>query len=69
MHQSLNNQDFEGLRQLAHKWKGFSDPYGFQTLTHLSKQLEQSSASKDKTSSVEILTQIDEYLRQKAQFI
>ncbi len=63
---ALQKNDFEALRQMGHKWKGFSEPYGFGTLGRLAAQLEEAAKATNATQCQSLLGQCEEYLRNKS---
>lgn len=69
MHKFLANHDFSSVQVLAHKWRGFSKPYGFDYLESLSISLEVSSKGEDLHQSNSLLEKISEYLEQKREFL
>jgi len=60
---------FDEIRALAHKWKGFSEPYGFQTLAALSKDLEVALDANDVDKSTQLIEEIKKYLLAKKAYI
>lgn len=60
-------EDFETLRKLAHQWKGFSEPYGFQTLGVLAQELEVCAKAEDQPGCLRLFGEIDRYLTAKEQ--
>jgi HPt (histidine-containing phosphotransfer) domain-containing protein len=54
--------DFEALTKMAHKWKGFSAPYGFQELAETAIKLENASIDSNSSFCSELLNEISAYL-------
>ncbi len=55
----------EGLKQLAliaHQWKGFSAPYGFQFLATIAIQIEQACSAADHNRCSSLLNKAERYL-------
>ncbi|MBD64888.1 MAG: hypothetical protein CME62_06755 [Halobacteriovoraceae bacterium] len=67
MREMLKEKNYEELRAMAHKWKGFSVPYGFNGLETLSRQLEKDCESMDYGAASERIEQISDYLNAKGQ--
>ena len=61
--------DFEQVRKMAHKWKGFSAPYGFNHLEELSTSLEKAASLAEPTKVKALLGEIDLYLKAKMEFM
>lgn len=59
---SLREQDFVVLSNHAHKWRGFSAPYGFQELGVMAIELEECALSKDAQSCEALLRGVADYL-------
>lgn len=66
---SLKQKDLETIKRMAHKWKGYSEPYGFGQLGVLAKDLENSAAKGNFQDCQNQLSSICEYLDQKAKAI
>ena len=62
---SLEKVDYSPIAQMAHKWKGFSAPYGFQRLEKLARELEVAAKVSNAADCHSILQQIAEYLSLK----
>lgn len=69
MNNSLENSNFQDIRDLAHKWKGFCEPYGFNALANLSKDLEVSVDTKNVQEVTQIIGEINKYLEAKKEYI
>jgi HPt (histidine-containing phosphotransfer) domain-containing protein len=73
--ETINNSvavdDYTQLFEIAHKWKGFSSPYGFNHLENLAiRILDYKNFQKyPKKEIIEILTELKEYLNHKKQSI
>ncbi len=64
---SLMAQDFESIRIQAHKWKGFSSPYGFGQLEKIGCLLEKSAEQKlEKDCKAHLINALS-YLDDKAE--
>ena len=55
-------KDFKALTQMAHKWKGFCDPYGFQELAQQAIKLDIAAQNANSSLCAELLDQIGAYL-------
>lgn len=62
---ALVNNDFGILSSMAHKWKGFCEPYGFGELAVMSDELESSAKNQDRVACQHLLDSIEEYLASK----
>ncbi len=69
MQESLKRKDFEGIRKVAHKWKGFCTPYGFHYLENLSQEVEKVASEKDFVKISSLLEEISSYLEEKGKFL
>jgi len=65
----LSSEKYDEIRALAHNWKGFCDPYGFQGLGKLAISLEEKAIAKDKNGCEEVFRDMDLYLKAKKQHI
>lgn len=68
-HDYLERQNFDNVKELAHKWKGYSAPYGFNLLGQLGQELEVASLNKSEPESKSILELIDQYMQIKSQYL
>lgn len=62
---SLAKEDFLELSSAGHRWKGFSEPYGFGKLGKLAISLEKASKEKNSNECRKLLEMVSEYLREK----
>ncbi|HXH75507.1 MAG TPA: Hpt domain-containing protein [Bacteriovoracaceae bacterium] len=60
--EAMKTKDFKVLSLMAHKWKGFSAPYGFQELERLSLSLEKCAEDEQNDQCNELLMKIEAYL-------
>ena len=60
--EQLQNDQYQLISSLTHKWKGFAGPYGFGKLVLFAAQLTQESNSKNKIKVASTLDAIEEYL-------
>ena len=65
----VNNQNLDPVLEISHNWKGFSLPYGFQTLGTLAKSLEDAAKKEDYDQVNELVFNIEEYLKLKKQLL
>lgn len=65
----LEASDFEGLRKIAHNWKGFSRPYGYLALEAMGKDLGEAAKSQNLKECKEIFEKFRCYLTEKEQRI
>lgn len=61
----LDTGQFNRIEEISHKWKGFCEPYGFQTLGIFAKQLEELCVTKDKSQISKLFVEIQTYLKTK----
>ncbi len=66
---SLAKNDLDSIGALAHKWRGFCSPYGFQHLEGLSISLEESARGKNTEESKNLIEKISDYLEKKGEFL
>ncbi len=59
------NKDFQEISKLAHKWKGFSAPYGFNYLGELAKRIQKACDEADYKVLKDSILEIEEYLKAK----
>ena len=64
--QALELRDFDLIRNHAHKWKGYSAPYGFKRLEIFAEKLEFSSQNENFEECTQLLMKIKLYLEEKA---
>lgn len=57
------------IREICHKWQGYSRPYGFFTLESLAVELRDAVVTKDEDSFVEIKNRIKNYLEEKEKLL
>ena len=65
----LETQNYQEIRALSHKWKGFCEPYGFQKLGDLSAHLEEASKKENVNEITQTIDQIKQYLDAKREYI
>ena len=63
--QALSGSDFTSIMALAHKWKGFSAPYGFGQLGLLAAELEEAARNNSLDQCKALTQEIAEYLTSK----
>jgi hypothetical protein len=61
------NSDFDQIRQLTHKWKGYSAPYGFGRLGELAEYMNQLAHDQNTAQCRLVVTQMKDYLTLKEQ--
>lgn len=66
---ALGSDDLETVRKHAHRWKGFSEPYGFDHLEMLAIEIEIECARDNHLKVSELLKSVSEYLEQKKNFL
>jgi HPt (histidine-containing phosphotransfer) domain-containing protein len=54
--------DFSLIKEIAHKWKGFSAPYGFNHLGVLAIELESSAKSSDQSKCMDLVSKVKHYM-------
>lgn len=59
---AVSRDEFKALAQMAHKWKGFSSPYGFQELAELAVLLEDAANEENNPECSRLLQEIGAYL-------
>lgn len=62
LQEALGEQNYKLLSEQAHKWKGFSAPYGFQELEVLAAKLEEEALKADFERCLVLLNNVKEYL-------
>lgn len=67
MQQAFAQKDFKQISELAHKWKGFCEPYGFSSLGSFAKDIEKSCKPEDQSSLQSLLNEVENYLTYKKQ--
>ena len=60
-------RDFDSIKTIAHKWKGFSAPYGFGKLEDISTKLEQDAENHLTSACENQLLNATKYLDQKTE--
>ncbi len=61
---SLKALEYKPLAEMAHKWKGYSAPYGFQELALIAEILEDAALNDDFQKCHEGLKSVEDYLGQ-----
>ncbi|MFV8830496.1 Hpt domain-containing protein [Alkalihalobacterium sp. APHAB7] len=61
---ALVEEDFQQVRMIGHRMKGFGSGYGFDFITELGKQLEEAAKEEDTNSIAEAITNLVNYLDQ-----
>lgn len=61
----IEQADFVALKKLAHRWKGFSAPYGFVGLGVLSRELEAYAEDGKSEQCQQVSVEIESYLSAK----
>ena len=64
-------KSYEDIKKLAHRWKGFCDPYGFGKLTIISKSLEEECEKHniDQGTVQKLINEVKDYLEIKGKEI
>lgn len=62
MNESLISGNYPVIMKLAHKWKGFSVPYGFGVLGEIAMELEVCAEAGDGNGCQQLLTETKDYL-------
>ncbi|MEC9281608.1 MAG: Hpt domain-containing protein [Bdellovibrionota bacterium] len=65
LNKGIKEEDFKFIEDLAHKWKGFSAPYGFAGLAQIAGQLELASKEKNIEKTKYLLKEVLDYLEYK----
>lgn len=65
LNQYILQKDFKSISKVAHQWKGYSEPYGFNYLAELAKELELSCSSENTSKTQELLGVVSLYLNMK----
>lgn len=63
MEKALIGGDFQLIKELAHKWRGFAAPYGFGLLGQIAIDLEMQADALEFDFCQGLLLEADEYLR------
>lgn len=65
----LKNEDLKSIQAIAHQWKGYCVPYGFNTLGTLAQNLE-SECEEHNIENIEIvIDHIADYLHEKQEHL
>lgn len=64
---SLKKRDFDGIKAIAHKWRGYSAPYGFGQLEKISILLEENASNHLAKACEDQLLSATKYLDEKAE--
>ena len=62
LEQFISKNDFDGIRRMAHTWKGICRPYGFVHLETLSRSLEDAGERESRGDVETILGEMKDYL-------
>lgn len=65
----VSKKDLDAVRKIAHKWKGFCEPYGFNFLEELSINLERAAIDKNLSQIENTINDIVSYLKEKEVYI
>ncbi len=69
LEKAILDSDFTSVSAIAHNWKGFCKPYGFQLLGELSESLDLASKSKDSKMCLNLKQNINSYLKIKREIL
>lgn len=61
----IEEKNYEEIRALTHKWKGYSEPYGFGRLGELAKDMNVAAHSQDHTTALKLFAEMKLYLKGK----
>ncbi len=62
---NLQKQEFEEIRKVAHRWKGFCAPYGFKTLEEYCVKLEKLCEREDYREIELMFLNIKDYIKKR----
>lgn len=62
-------KNYSEIQSLAHKWKGFCEPYGFNELGKLSTKLEDELKLQNVDKTTHLINEIRQYLNAKRDYI
>ena len=62
---ALANSNFTAIAEIAHRWKGFCEPYGFGQLGNIAKELEVHAKASEAAPCQKILVSVSDYLAHK----
>ena len=62
---ALATKNYVAIAEMAHKWKGFSEPYGFGQLGKIAKELEEMAKANQAEKCQELLKNVGHYLDHK----
>lgn len=65
----ISLEDLQDVEAIAHRWKGFSGPYGFQELERLSLLMEEAAKKSDLNLVKSLFRDIENYLLIKSKNI
>lgn len=63
------SKNYSEIKSMAHKWKGFCEPYGFIELGKLSAELENELKSNNVQKTTHLINEIRDYLNAKKAYI
>lgn len=69
LEQFEQSKDYSEIKSLAHKWKGFCEPYGFNELGKLSTKLEDELKLNNVDKTTHLINEIRQYLIAKKDYI
>jgi HPt (histidine-containing phosphotransfer) domain-containing protein len=61
--EALEMHDYETLKRLGHNMKGVGSGYGFDEITRLGAEIEQSAVSGDEAALRKLCTQLNDYMQ------
>ena len=67
MRQAFAQKDFTEISALAHKWKGFCEPYGFSSLGNYAIDIEKNCKTESVPNLQALLDEVENYLTYKKQ--
>ena len=62
---ALGSKDFKAIAEMAHKWKGFCEPYGFGQLGIIARELEEMAKANEAKKCSDLLGDVEHYLAHK----
>jgi HPt (histidine-containing phosphotransfer) domain-containing protein len=67
MRQAFAQKNFTQISELAHKWKGFCEPYGFSSLGNYAIDIEKNCKLQSLSDLQALLNEVENYLKYKKQ--
>lgn len=63
---ALNEKNYTFIAEVAHRWKGFCEPYGFGQLAKIARDIETYAKDNQADNCQQLLKQAEDYLNYKS---